>query len=321
VCDVTGEGGRSSATRSLPEPLRGLSPIAFSVDPPAGASPEADARTSFLLRKARGLGVTTFDVTATLRPERAERLIARAFPEPDPAVSVIIGRSVDSLSRERTSEEAPVEVSDTARTLAASIDRSRRRLAPVRVGVVEWDPSGEEEADRFPKTVFDSIPSLDASGPLWALRLAPDQHSLPEGEQRPTLFGGPFSLLAPELGERFEAQGDPPTGYLIARDPFSEGRLDGSRFATETGLTGPAAPPVDVRRLHQEFDPVLRLGFLTEGHRRTLAQAALQYILHWSWVATAVVPVPVPERLEELLAYASKPPITPEEFARIRSLK
>jgi aryl-alcohol dehydrogenase-like predicted oxidoreductase len=295
--------------------------MTISVDPPSVAPPEADARTIALLQRARGLGVTTFDVTTARTPERAERLIARAFPGPDPEVSVVVARSIDSLSRERTIEGEPISAANVSAAIAASIDQSRRRLAPVPVGVVEWLPSPDQESENVPYGVAGQRLSLGAPEPLWALRLSPRESPLPESAPEPALFTGSFSLLEPEIGSRFEARGTPPTAFLIARDAFSEGRLDGSRFAHETGLAGPGSPPVDIRRLHQEFDPVLRLGFLTSGHRRTLAQAALQFVLHWPWVASVVVPLPTPERFEEVLGFFLTPPISSDELAQIRALK
>lgn len=290
------------------------------VDPPAVAAPAADARAVALLQKARQLGVASFDVAAAANPERAERLIARAFPEPDPAMVAVIGRSVETLSREHASEERPLASAGLAAALANSVDQSRRRLAPVPVGVVEWDP-GTDEAPTLPNVETDLRAHPGVPKPLWALRLSSRDVVLPDVGHEVNLFSGPFSILEPELGSRFEASGALPTAFLIARDPFSEGRLDGTRFAARTALAGPTSPPVDVRHLHEEFDPVLQLRFLTAAHRRTLAQASLQFVLHWPWVVTAVVPLPEPERFEEVLAYGSTPPISPDEFEQIRRLK
>jgi aryl-alcohol dehydrogenase-like predicted oxidoreductase len=83
----------------------------------------------------------------------------------------------------------------------------------------------------------------------------------------------------------------------------------------------PEARPADMRRLRREFEPVLRLGFLTEGGRRTLAQAALRFVLRWPWVVTCVIPLPPPERFEEILGFGSAPEISDEELARLGLVK
>ena len=307
--------------RSVSPLLSQLSPLTILVDPPTVAAPAADARVVALLRRAREFGVTSFDVAGASNPERAERLLARAFPEPDPRVVALIGRSVDSLSRERTSDDEPVPDEDLAAVLAKSIGHSRRRLAPVPVGVVEWAPGAEGGDATLPRLGADTEAELGTSNPLWTLRLSSADRSLPDLGRKVNLFSGSFSILDPGIGSRFEAGASSSNSFLIARDPFSEGRLDGSRFAARTALSGPTSPPVDVRHLHQEFDPVLQLGFLTAGRRRTLAQAALQYALHWPWVATAVVPLPEPERFAEVLGFGSAPGLTPEELEQIRRLK
>ena len=307
--------------RSLPPELSRFSALTILVDPPTVASPAADARTLALLRRARDLGVTSFDVAGASNPERAERILARAFPEPDPRIGAVIGRSVDSLSHAMNSDDAPPTPKDLPGALAMSIGQSRRRLAPVAVGAVEWTPGAGGDAPTLPTLGNDTATGSGPSEPLWILRLLPASQSLPDLGRKVNLFSGAFSILDGNLGSWFEAAAPPSGAFLVARDPFSEGRLDGSRFAVRTGPGGPASPPVDVRRLHQEFDPVLRLGFLTAGRRRTLAQAALQFALHWSWVATVVVPLPEPERFDEIFGFGSTPALSPDELEQIRRLK
>lgn len=309
------------APRALPAPLARLSSLTISIDPPAVSPPAIDARWIALLQKARRLGVTSFDVSVASLPERAERLLARAFPGGDPGIIALVGRSVESLAREPTPNATPTSPRDLAATLGASLERSRRRLAPVPIGVVEWTPAADESPPSLPSVGSRPPSPPDVPEPLWALRLLSPDEPAREGGTELRLFSGRFSILEPDLGSRFEALGMPPRSFLIAREPFSAGRLDGSRFAMHTSLAGPALPPVDVRRLHEEFDPVLQLGFLTAGHRRTLARAALRFVLHWPWVASAVVPLPDPERLEEVLGFGSTPPISSEELERLRHLK
>ena len=311
----------SAAPRSLPPVLSRFSPITILVDPRTVAAPAADARMVTLLRRARDLGVASFDVAGASNPERAERLLARAFPESEPHVVAVIGRSVDSLSHERTPDEEAVREKDLTGILAVSIDQSRRRLAPVPVGAIEWALGADENGPTLPSLGSDTETASPPSKPLWIRRLSPAVQSLPELGLEVNLFSGSFSILKPDIGSRFEAAAPVSNAFLVVRDPFSEGRLDGSRFSARTGPAGPASPPVDVRRLHEEFDPVLQLGFLTAGRRRTLAQAALQFALHWPWVATAVVPLPEPERFDEVLGFGSAPELTPDELEQIRRLK
>lgn len=318
---MTDTGVRTIERRRLPGSSRALSRIAFAVDPPRTVAPALDARTVALLRRARALGVTTFDVASARVPARAERLIAEAFPETDPEVCAIVGRSVDPLAREVPPRMEPAVGSRLEAILTESLDQSRRRLAPVPIAVVDWDPGVETASGDETGAAAAPFSAEGVSGVHWAVRIAPGATALPPQGGATGLFSGTLSLLESGLVPLFESAVRPQERNLIARDPFSSGRLDGSRFAAGSVFGGPGTPPVDLRQLRSEFDPVLRLGFLTAGHRRTLAQAALQFVLHWRWVTTVVVPLPAPERFDEVLGFIARPPITPEEIERLALLK
>jgi aryl-alcohol dehydrogenase-like predicted oxidoreductase len=194
-------------------------------------------------------------------------------------------------------------------------------LHPQAVGLLEWhqDP---DSSQGLPE-VIGALDRLRSEGAIagWVLHVLQDGSltgTEPGGVAgRVTLFSGSLSplnrrLLSP-LAER--AAGGP-TGF-IARDPFGGGRLDGTRFAQSAAHRRPDVRPDSVRELQREFDPVLRLGFLTEGRRRTMAQAALQFVLHWPWVCSVVVPIPSPERMDELTLTETTPPLSEREIDRI----
>lgn len=291
------------------------------MDPPVAGPPAGDARVVALLRRARARGVTTLDVADARFPERAERLIASAFPEPDPELSVIVGRSVESLAREQAGDREPADLGGLAEALRHSLEQSSRRLAPAGISWVEWDPVRPAEAEDLGGAL--ALPESTAlpPGADWVVRLAPTTRSVPLVEKENPLYSGTLSLLRPDLVEAFGGSSLPPDSRLIARDPFAAGRLDGSRFAREARFPGPGTPPINVRSLHEEYDPVLRFGFLTEGRRRTLAQAALQFVLSFGWVVAVVVPLPDPERFDEVLSAGSRPPLSSDEVDRLRSMK
>jgi aryl-alcohol dehydrogenase-like predicted oxidoreductase len=106
---------------------------------------------------------------------------------------------------------------------------------------------------------------------------------------------------------------------FFAHDPLSRGKLDGTRFARSIADRRPDTPPSSIRELQREFDPVLGLGFLTAEGRRTLAQGTLQFVLRWPWVCSALVPLPAPERLDELVRTESVPPLSDAEVERLLS--
>lgn len=307
--------------RPIPGSRHFVSAITVTVDPPRVAPPSSDARAVALLQRARERGVTTFDVAGARHPERAERLIARAFPSMDSELGVIVRRSVESIAREAGASESASTTGDLATAVSRSLETSQKRLAPVPIVLVEWEPRDETAVggpSRFdPETYFDGR----IAGPAWATCVDPSVTSLPSPAGPSALFTGDFSLLDERIVRLFEDPSRSPLARLLARDPFAGGRLDGSRFAATAALSGPGSGPVDLRRLHTEFDPVLPLGFLTEGHRRTLPQAALHFVLGWPWAVTAVVPLPEPGRFEEVLGWDAAPPLTDEEWRRLGFVK
>lgn len=300
---------------------RFFSAVAVSVDPPVVAPPPADARAVALLRRARELGVTTFDVADARFPGRAERLIAAAFPSPDPEIAVIVGRSIESLARERTPRDGPMPSKGVDAALEESLEQTQRRLAPVPVSVVEWDPGTDESSGDTSDPTALHPAGAGLADLLWAIRLRSPPVAVPKTARSPVLFTGELSLLDRELLPLFDPTSGKPEASVIARNPFSDGRLDGSRFAAAAMLAGPGAGPVDLRQLRAEFDPVLALGFLTKGRQRTLAQAALRFVLRWPWVVTSVIPLPTPERFEEILRFGASPPLSDEELAQLVLVK
>jgi aryl-alcohol dehydrogenase-like predicted oxidoreductase len=307
--------------RPVPGADRSFSSITISVDPPAVAPPSADARTTALLRQARDHGVTTFDVADARFPARAERLIATAFPSQDPELAVIVGRSVESLARERTPRGDPMPAETLGAALEESLEQSRRRLAPADIAVVEWRPDSDGSSGDASASMEPLLAGSGLKGLQWAAYLSSPPTALPRSGRAPILFTGELSLLDREVVPLFDdANGATEVG-LIVRNPFADGRLDGSRFAATGMLAGPRAGPVELRRFQTEFDSVLALGFLTKDRRRTLAQAALRFVLGFPWVVTSVIPLPTPERFEEILSFGASPPLSEDELAKLGLVK
>ena len=263
------------------------------------------------LRRARAAGVTTFDVAGSTHPAHAHWLLAEAFPEPDPQLVVILNSTAD-MEEPRAPSAASLP-STVSRTVPAEPTRSPAPFPANSIIVeVEADPA------RSTRRESDSSRTAGTEGPMArrALRLAPDSERLPD-TPGVSLYSGPLSLLDFRLGQLIEEARRPaPLGFL-ARDPFSGGRLDGTRFSGSWLERGPAATPSSLRSLAADFEPVLRLGFLTAGRTRTLAQAALQYAAHRPWVMSVLAPLPPSDRLDELLSTFARPALTANEVARI----
>ncbi|HTT45597.1 MAG TPA: aldo/keto reductase [Thermoplasmata archaeon] len=295
--------------RSSPIPLRvvpggglSVSLLGLVVDPVGPAGAVADRALVERLRRAREGGVTLFDTAGSRDSDRAQALVATAFSERDPAVVVIVRDAAGPEPLRPGSSSLPRPSTPPA---AVGQFRTIREVAPSPTA----GPAGPGASPNNPST---------AAGSSVAVRLMPGASSLPP-HPGGGLYSGPFSLLDRRLRPLFEpgARGAP-IG-LLARDPFAGGRLDGSRFAQSGLELGPSMSPPSLRALEREFEPVLQLGFLTAEHKRTLAQAAVQYVAGHPWVVSVLVPLPPADRLEELLEAFTRPPLTAEEVSRVEA--
>ena len=195
------------------------------------------------------------------------------------------------------------------------IVRGLRDLGEV---VIDWVPGsetggGSETEDRLARW------SREGEIAAWSVRWRGDPAEGTAYERGPSHVPISASLSLLERGSlaTFDSQlADRPASVLV-RDPFSQGRLDGTRFSGARAGPGPPAPPADIRALRAEFEPVLRLAPLTRDRRRTLAQAALQYLLSRPWAATVIIPVTSIDRWSELLGALEAPPIPGEALRDI----
>ena len=107
---------------------------------------------------------------------------------------------------------------------------------------------------------------------------------------------------------------------IIAREPLANGFLTGKHNADET------FPEGDIRH-HFPRDYLLNLVLAAEqlkfleGRNRTLAQAALRFVLDQKEVSTVIPGAKTSQQVEENLSASDLPPLTGEELLRIRILR
>jgi aryl-alcohol dehydrogenase-like predicted oxidoreductase len=282
--------------------------------------PSNDPRNVALIRHGRSIGVTTFSIGPGLGGARSERLLSGAFPEYDPEVVIVARRSLRDLAAEEPRSRAKSPGLEAR--LRASLEASNARLAPLSIRLLEWRSDDDVPGEAAVDAALDRLRQDGLfAGRVIEAKATIDPRPAEDGRTATVeLVTGELSpldrSLLPSLRSRAELG---PLGFF-ARNPLGGGRLDGTSFDRTLAAREPAARPPTLRELHREFEPVLALGFLTAGGRRTLAQASLQFVLHWPWVCSAFVALPPPERLRELLATATKPPLTEEEVERVLAL-
>ena len=297
---------RGIPRRELPGggPTLSLLGVVVDTGPGASAGPGLIER----LRQARRAGVTTFDLADSAHPGPDRWLLSEAFPTPDPELVVIVGAHA-AAEEPIDPSGAPLPVTLT-RVVPPEAEGREARALP---GTIVID--GPRDRGR-PASESAARAGVGPPPPARAVRLDPAAESLPP-EAGSGLYSGPLSLLDTRLATLLEGQQKSGTRAFLARDPFAGGRLDGSRFSGSWLEQGPAAGPASLRSLEVEFAPVLQLEFLTRGKVRTLAQAAVQYATYHPWVASVLLPLPSPDRWEEVFSSLDRPPLTSAEVDRV----
>ena len=138
-------------------------------------------------------------------------------------------------------------------------------------------------------------------------------------EGRPATLQIPFSVLRQEwIGEPLAEARKANIG-IIAREPLANGFL--------AGKIPPSArfPPGDIRHHWPTSMIAARsaaadtLSFLRHDGR-TLAQAALRFVLSFPEVSTAIPGCKTPAQVEEDLGASDAPPLVKEEIDRVRQV-
>lgn len=103
---------------------------------------------------------------------------------------------------------------------------------------------------------------------------------------------------------------------LIVSDPWAGGRLNGQALRRRSSASDVPIPN-ETRALAEWIRPALAFGFLALPRRRTLGQAALQFLLGLSPVAAVAIPMAPAEALAEALRLPEVPPLDEREIERI----
>jgi aryl-alcohol dehydrogenase-like predicted oxidoreductase len=129
-----------------------------------------------------------------------------------------------------------------------------------------------------------------------------------------------YNLLEQNPGRRFiEVAGKQGTG-LMARVPHSSGMLEGAYNKDTKFAAGDHRAHRKMAWLEQGLQKVEQLKFITEGRSRSLAQAALQYILAHKELTSTLPNIYNEAQLAEFAAAPATPAFTPQELAQVDAL-
>lgn len=286
-----------------------------------------------LLRRAFELGITFFDTADVYGDGLGETLLAKAFRGQRDRVVYATKFGYDFYThpgvqpgqRERPQDWTPAYVRRACEASLARLDTDRIDLYQLhnpRVGTLLRDD------------LFAELERLRVEGKIrhYGATLGPaiDLRQVEEGrvcvEERRMVTQIIYNLFEPQIGAPLIPLAAGHGVGLMVRVPHSSGLLEG-RYSAETSFTKDDhrffRVNTDERKrawLTEGLKKVERLAFLTEGTGRTLAQAAIRWILAEPCFACVLPNIYAEEQLVEFAGASDVPDLTADELRRVRDL-
>jgi len=286
-----------------------------------------------LLQKALDLGITFFDTADVYGDGLGETILAKAFEGRREQVvySTKFGYDfythpgVQPGQRERPQDWSPAY-------LRRACEASLRRLATDRIDLYQFHNPRIDTLRR--DDLFAELERLKAEGKIrhYGATLGPaiDIRQVEEGRvcvaERRMISQIIYNMLEQQIGAPLISPAKAHGVGLMARVPHSSGLLEG-RYSRETTFDKDDHRffriNTDTRKkawLEAGLKKVEQLGFLTEGKGRTMAQAAIRWILAEPCFACVLPNIYNEGQLTEFAAASEAPDLTPEEVRRVSDL-
>jgi aryl-alcohol dehydrogenase-like predicted oxidoreductase len=296
--------------------------------------PDEDYDTGVrLLRRALDLGINFFDTADVYGDGKGEVLLARAFEgrRDEIVIATKFGYDfynhpgVQAGQRERPHDWSP-------KFIRYACEQSLKRLNTDRIDFYQLH-NPRLDAIRNDE-LFDTLHQLRDEGKILsvgvALGPAIDSRQINEGiaaiEERGVHVQIIYNLFEQMLGEEIFPAARKHRRCVFTRVPHSSGLLEGAynektTFGKDDHRSFRVAD--DARRkawLVDGLKKVERIAFLTEGTGRTLGQAAIQFILAESSIASVLPNIYNESQLREFAAAPDTTPLSPGELAKIEEL-
>jgi aryl-alcohol dehydrogenase-like predicted oxidoreductase len=288
----------------------------------------SDGEAEALMRRAHELGVTLFDAADTYGNGRSEELIAGAFKgrRDDIVIATKVGYDFVRHGGERRGQrEIPQDFSPAG--IRAATDAALRRLGTDRIDILQFHNIRMEQVDD--DALWEVLEGLRAEGKirLGGVALGPAIGWLGEGvhairRRDPDILQHIYNILEQHPGAMLhETARDcgARTRFLI-RVPHSSGMLEG-HYTADTVF-----PPGDHRNHRPRswlLDGVKKVGqlrFLEGGGKRTLGQAAIQWLLADERTASVLPNIYDMRQVGEFAAAPDCEPLDAADMARIGEL-
>jgi len=279
-----------------------------------------------LIGRALELGITFFDTGDAYGQGANEEIVGRALGAADRdsiQISTKFGYVLDSERQQHSEGERPSDWSpEHAR---AALEASLWRLDTDHVDLYQLHNPRMDAIER--DDLFAELETLRDEGKLrhYGVALGPAIGWRDEGlralETRDVAaLQTVYNLLEQEPGSDFLTTAERSGAGIMARVPTSSGLLE-DKYTLETTFSGS-----DHRRhrprewLVDGLKKIEQLRFLVLEGERTMAQAALRFILAQPRMACVVPTITSMAELEEFAGAADAPDLTPDELARIDEL-
>ncbi len=286
-----------------------------------------------LLRQAYDLGITFFDTADTYGNGLGETILAKALG--DQRDSITIGTKFGYDFYHHTGRRGHEELPHDWRPeyVRFALEESLKRLQTDHVDLYQLHNPRLDAMQR--DDLFAELDALKREGKIRAygpaLGPAIAERQIEEGayaieRRRADLVYIIYNLLEQMLGQALFPLGRRDGTSFLVRVPHASGLLDGTvkpeTVFAEDDHRFHRVSTEDRKRQWQEngLKKVQQLGFLWEGRGRTLAQAALQYILAEPAVASVLPNLYTEPSLREFAAVSELPPLGAEELARVNRL-
>ena len=277
--------------------------------------PTDDAASRAAIQTALEAGVTLFDTADVYGHGHSEALLGEVLAEwPGPPPVVVTKGGINFYRRDET-----LEPDWTPLALAHAVQQSLARLRRETLDVFLLMNPVVEDLGKY--KVWETLDALRRAGKIQKYGV-----SVAEPSDGVWLVQNQCPVDILEVGYSLFYQGATvellPLARkrgvgILAREPLANGFLSG-KYAPDTVF-----PEGDIRAaLPREYvsamaETAARLAFLTDGGTRTMAQAALRFVLDDPAVSCVIAGAKTPAQVLENVGAASMPPITVEERERV----
>ena len=286
-----------------------------------------------LLRQACDLGITFFDTADTYGNGLGETILTKALGERRDRITIgtKFGYDFYHHSTRRGHEELPHDW--RPEYVRFALEESLRRLQTDRIDLYQLHNPRLPAMQR--DDLFATLDALKQEGKIRAygpaLGPAIAERQIDEGayaieRRRADLVYIIYNLLEQRLGQALFPLGRAAGTSFLVRVPHASGLLDGTvkpeTVFAESDHRFHRVSTEDRKRQWQVngLTKARQLGFLWEGRGRTLAQAALQYVLAESAVASVLPNIYSEQALREFASASDLPALTEEDLARVNRL-